>query len=172
MSRERPVQAPSSSLFGATGTFFSFFEKISYFLSGQNLFFGIWGMNEQYSWQILAFVSFIQLIKFRCHFKAKNIIILQCGPVLIFEGPVPSRKLQAPDFLDQPGNQRDISYQGKSQLGENVYLDIFLTKRSTETQSKNTKVVILECFVTENSQSQASTGVDRVSGVPSPTNNP
>ena len=35
-------QAPSSSLFGATGTFFAFCEKISYFLSGQNLF-GVFG---------------------------------------------------------------------------------------------------------------------------------
>ena len=59
----------SSSLFWATGTFFSLFEKISYFLSGQKFILGIWGMN---SWQILALVSFIQLIKFRYHFKTEK----------------------------------------------------------------------------------------------------
>ena len=46
---------------------------------------------------------------------------MQCRTALIFEAPVPTRKLQAlgsklqaPNFLDRPGNQRDISYQGVS----------------------------------------------------------
>ena len=45
--------------------FFVIFPRTKFIL-------GIWSVNEEYSWQILALVSFIQLIKFQWHFKVEK----------------------------------------------------------------------------------------------------
>ena len=51
---------------------FFFFWKNFIFFVRTKFILGIWGMNGQYFWQILALVSFIQLIKFPYHFKTEK----------------------------------------------------------------------------------------------------
>ena len=51
---------------------FCFFWKNFIFFVRTKFIWGIWDMNGQYSWQILALVSFIKLIKVRCNFKSEK----------------------------------------------------------------------------------------------------
>ena len=99
--------------------FFVFCEKFHIFCPDK-IYLDYLGMNGQYSWQILALVFYSTNFKRSDAIsRQKNIVILQCRTALIFETPVPTRPVnsklkastaQAPDFWDQPENQRDIFY--------------------------------------------------------------
>ena len=68
------LQAPSSKLQSICSDqyVFCFLWKNFIFFFWTKFIWGIWGMNRQCSWQILPLVSFIQLIKVRCHFKTEK----------------------------------------------------------------------------------------------------